>query len=199
MKTRIGTLFLLMFVFYTNILLSQSILQSNVTKSDLIVKGTSSMHDWVMTAEKFNCTVAVNNTGNSFVIKDINFNCNSSLKSDNSIMDKKAWDALKTKEFKSIQFESKEVIAINSTNQKAEGTIQGELKLKGITKKISLPYKSELDNLGNLNITGDLKLKMSEFGIDPPTALMGTLKTGDEVTVSFQIVFDQINLVSINK
>lgn len=199
MKTRIGTLFLLMFVFYTNILLSQSILQSNVTKSDLIVKGTSSMHDWVMTAEKFNCTVAVNNTGNSFVIKDINFNCNSSLKSDNSIMDKKAWDALKTKEFKSIQFESKEVIAINSTNQKAEGAIQGELKLKGITKKINLPYKSELDNLGNLNIIGDLKLKMSEFGIDPPTALMGTLKTGDEVTVSFQIVFDQINLVSINK
>jgi len=199
MKTRIETLLLLTFVFYTNILLSQSILQSNVTKSDLIVKGTSSMHDWVMTAEKFNCSVLVNNTGNTFVIKDVNFTCNSTLKSDNSIMDKKAWDALKTKEFKSIQFASKEVIAINSTNQKTEGTIQGELKLKGITKKISLPYKGELDELGNLNIKGDLKLKMSEFGIDPPTALMGSLKTGDEVTVSFQIVFDQINLVSINK
>lgn len=199
MKTKIGILFLLMFAFYSNILLSQSILKSNVAKSDLIVKGTSSMHDWVMTAEKFNCSVAVNNTGDSYVIKDINFNCNSSLKSDNSIMDKKASDALNANEFKSIQFGSKEVIAINSSNLKSEGTLQGELKLKGITKKISLPYKGELDELGNLNITGTLKLKMTEFGITPPTALMGSLKTGDEVIVSFKIVFDQINLVSINK
>jgi hypothetical protein len=28
---------------------------------------------------------------------------------------------------------------------------------------------------------------MTDFKIDPPTALMGTMKTGDEITISFNV------------
>jgi hypothetical protein len=38
-----------------------------------------------------------------------------------------------------------------------------------------------------MQISGSKKLKMTEFDMVPPTALMGTIKTGDEVTVTFNL------------
>jgi hypothetical protein len=32
---------------------------------------------------------------------------------------------------------------------------------------------------------------MSDFGIDPPTAVMGTIKTGDDVVVKFDFEFNR--------
>ncbi len=31
------------------------------------------------------------------------------------------------------------------------------------------------------------KLKMSDFGVEPPNAMLGTLKTDDEISISFKI------------
>jgi len=33
---------------------------------------------------------------------------------------------------------------------------------------------------------------MTEFGIEPPTAIFGTLKTGDEISIDFNVVFKKI-------
>lgn len=34
---------------------------------------------------------------------------------------------------------------------------------------------------------GTQKLLMTDYGIDPPTALMGTMRTGNEITVAFTV------------
>jgi hypothetical protein len=39
-----------------------------------------------------------------------------------------------------------------------------------------------------IQIKGSKKVKMTDFNISPPTAMLGTLKTGDEVTISFTLV-----------
>jgi polyisoprenoid-binding protein YceI len=200
MKKLLMRILILLFIFSTHLANAQNVLQSNVEKSDLVVKGTSSLHDWNMISDKFNCSVIIKRGEEKVLIESVSFKLSStSLTSDNSIMDKKAWDALKTEEFKSIQFVSNEQIELHRESKNLIGEIDGELNLSGIKKKVTVPYKGELDDLGNLNISGEISLKMSEFGIVPPTALMGTIKTGDVVTVSFQVVFDQVSLVSENK
>jgi hypothetical protein len=45
----------------------------------------------------------------------------------------------------------------------------------------------EADGWTTIRTTGRLALKMTDFGVDPPTALLGTLRTGDEVTVYFDV------------
>lgn len=40
-------------------------------------------------------------------------------------------------------------------------------------------------------INGSKNLLMSDYGMDPPTAMAGALKTGDEVTINFNINLDQ--------
>ena len=41
---------------------------------------------------------------------------------------------------------------------------------------------------GQFRLTGSLPLLMTDFGIDPPKAMPGTLKTGDRVVVHFDVV-----------
>ena len=40
-------------------------------------------------------------------------------------------------------------------------------------------------------VKGEVPLKMSDFGIDPPTAMMGTLKTGNEVVIKYNLEFEK--------
>ena len=43
--------------------------------------------------------------------------------------------------------------------------------------------------MGVPEFTGSIKIVMSDYGIEPPVAMFGTLKTGDEVTIDFELKF----------
>ncbi len=40
---------------------------------------------------------------------------------------------------------------------------------------------------GTVKATGMVPIKMTDYGIKPPTAIFGRLKTGDEVKVNFEL------------
>ena len=40
---------------------------------------------------------------------------------------------------------------------------------------------------------GAQQVKMTDYGVDPPTALFGVLKTGDAITISFNTTFAFVN------
>ena len=44
-----------------------------------------------------------------------------------------------------------------------------------------------LDN--KVVLKGEKTFKMTEFKIDPPKALLGTITTGDEITIKFNTIF----------
>jgi hypothetical protein len=39
----------------------------------------------------------------------------------------------------------------------------------------------------SVQLEGFLSLDMTDYGVDPPTAILGTLHTGDKVTVRFVV------------
>ena len=43
---------------------------------------------------------------------------------------------------------------------------------------------------GDVQITFSKTFKMSQWKMEPPTAMMGTIKVGDEVTVNFDFIVD---------
>jgi hypothetical protein len=44
---------------------------------------------------------------------------------------------------------------------------------------------------GSISFAGSKKLKMTDYKIKPPTALLGSLTTGDEVEIVFQVTLKQ--------
>jgi hypothetical protein len=42
---------------------------------------------------------------------------------------------------------------------------------------------------GVVNVKGIVPLKMTDFGVDPPTAMLGALKTGDDIKINYDFQF----------
>ena len=63
----------------------------------------------------------------------------------------------------------------------------GTLDVAGVQREITLDLVTSLRD-GKLLVKGTLDLLMTDFGIAPPTALMGSLKTDPKVTIRFETV-----------
>jgi polyisoprenoid-binding protein YceI len=64
--------------------------------------------------------------------------------------------------------------------------LSGRLKLCGISRPVSLKIALEVEG-GELRATGSTVIKQTDFGIEPFSAALGTIKVSDEVTVAFDI------------
>lgn len=61
----------------------------------------------------------------------------------------------------------------------------GVLRVAGVEKAIVLPLVTTLRH-GQMLVLGQVQLDMTDFGITPPTAMMGVLKTDPKVTIRFE-------------
>jgi polyisoprenoid-binding protein YceI len=82
------------------------------------------------------------------------------------------------------------------TENEFNGTATGFLSLAGQTKEIKVPFHGNLLENGKMIVEGKVDLKMSEFKIEPPTAMLGTLKTGDEISIVYSL---ELEKAMINK
>ena len=163
------------------------------TNSSMTIEGTSSLHDWEMNVEKLSCLLNATVGNPSMSIQSVTFTAeSSSISSHSSLMDSKAHDALKTKKYPEIRFRITSSLKVPVKDGSFQGIAEGELTLAGITRKISLPYKGKIAGKDNITITGSEKIDMTEYDIEPPTAMLGTLKTGKEVVISFSLDLKQL-------
>lgn len=173
-------------------------------ESQMKISGTSNLHDWHEVAEDFTIELKLTSDDSfSPVIEKVTLICKSaSIRSDNSIMTNKTHDALKVGSHPEIKFASSQVSALQLQSGGFSSAITGELTINGIKKQVTVPVEGALDG-NRLTVKGAKKVLMSDYGIKAPTALMGTLKTGDEVTVSFDLKFEipsnNVIITALNK
>lgn len=58
---------------------------------------------------------------------------------------------------------------------------------------------SERKDGGSMIGEGSLKILMTDFGIKPPVALLGTLRTKNEIQVSFKVLLDRSTVVALSQ
>ena len=68
-----------------------------------------------------------------------------------------------------------------------KGTLTGTLKLGATERPISVAAQGKKDGDG-LRVTGVHELNMKEFGLKPPTLMMGTMKVNEKVKVGFDLL-----------
>lgn len=183
MKSRILVWFVFLLV-CSNTIIAQKSLQL-APSPDLKISGTSSLHDWDMTSKTATGKAVVVIQGQEVsAIQSLFVEMQAeSLKSGKSGMDKNAYKALKTATHKTIKFDLK-----SAQKHGNQWTLTGTFQVAGATKQITLKA-IESFNGSEFQLQGSYDFKLTDFGITPPTALMGTVKTGDAVSVSFKTIF----------
>lgn len=63
----------------------------------------------------------------------------------------------------------------------------GKLTIAGTTREIIMDVRATRGNGNLLSGTGTVELLMTDFGIRPPVVMAGLLKTGNKITVGFEL------------
>lgn len=157
--------------------------------SEISIKGTSNLHNWEVNSNlgSINADMKIN-SGHVSAIKSLEVKVSvKTLKSSKgSVMDKKMYQALKADEFPYITFNLLSVTKILKTVWMDEIIATGYLEIAGIKKLIQLTVYAKTNAGQGTNFNLSKKIKMSDYGIEPPTALFGLLRTGNEIDIGIK-------------
>jgi polyisoprenoid-binding protein YceI len=107
-----------------------------------------------------------------------------SLTSPKEGLDKNMHKALKVSEHQDITFRLLRLEPAAAANSlKAVGL----LKIAGVEKEVTFPLRAGV-NASTITVIGEVALLMTHYGITPPKAMLGMLKTDPKITVTFEIV-----------
>ena len=94
---------------------------------------------------------------------------------------------------KALKFNENPQIKWRMTSYSVDGTsvtIKGFLTIAGKENPIELNGTGSAEN-GVLRVKGTEQFKMTEYGVKPPSLMLGTMKVGDPITVSFDLVLSE--------
>jgi polyisoprenoid-binding protein YceI len=105
-------------------------------------------------------------------------------------MDNKTYKALKADADPEITFRLGAPVTIMQVNGKETPiALKGQLTLAGVTGAATLWVNHFSLTRDSMRFEGEEKIKMTDFGVKPPSALFGTLKAGPGITIFFKTVF----------
>lgn len=191
---KIPTLVLGLFITINNLMAQDNYSLSTQT---VTINGTSNLHKWNERVENLSGKGDIKQAfDKSISIQTLNIVVPvNSIKSDESGMISKTYKALKGDRFPEITLTLTEPVANIPFGANAYSALaKGRLTIAGVTRSIIIPVKITVDKDDKkIIIDGAQQIKMTDYGIDPPTALLGMLKTGDIVTINFKTGFSSLN------
>lgn len=168
-----------------------------IKSAKLTIDGTSNVHDWSASTTAVRVTqakLAAGVGGPSFwdaVVKpgaveafEVTIPA-TKLTSPRSGLDKNMYKALKTDQHPDIVFRLKSLTPKAGTP--GAFTAAGTLRVAGVEKAVDLDVTLGRSTQG-LVVKGTTKVLMTDFGIEPPKALLGTVRSAPDVTITFQTV-----------
>jgi polyisoprenoid-binding protein YceI len=106
------------------------------------------------------------------------------LECGNNTMNEHMRKALKQTEHPTIAFK------LGTYTLAPNGTLSGTLQIAGQELPIQIPATITEDG-GTIKVTGNKAINMKEWGIKPPSLMMGTMKVKEVVTINFDLTVNR--------
>lgn len=201
--------FMLLFTFSAGELFSQETESQEIemaaleisNASSIEIDGTSTLHDWTVIAEEFTVDFKVPQNWvkgldfwNPEDVKELTVSVPVEfLVSGKSGMDKRMYKALESEDHPQIVFEHTGLEIMDAETEQVSGAkmleIDGNMTMAGETRPVTLNVLGEILETNALKFSGQHTVNMTNFDVDPPSAMLGTIKSGEEVTIRFDIIF----------
>jgi polyisoprenoid-binding protein YceI len=161
-------------------------------KPVMTLYGTSTLHDWTMTAHTFTGNAQItfaeenqmNYIGALTVILPVR-----NLKSEHDGMNDNAYESLKADDYKDIIFKLTSSKITSTGTNKYQITAGGSLTIAGVTRAVNITAAGQVNADGSIGFSGTVPIKLSEYKIERPSFFLGTMKVGDAMTLNFSVLF----------
>jgi len=160
--------------------------------TELAIDGTSTLHGWTATAGEI-AGVPQSISIEEGTIKVDPFSIVTQVMSLDGgrgpAMNGKIQKALKSDTNPEVIFSIEEGLSIQLTDIPEDGfPVRGKLIIAGISHEVELLTSISQEN-NTLSISGKRDMKMSDFEIEPPSAMFGQIKTNDDITIRFTVSY----------
>jgi polyisoprenoid-binding protein YceI len=156
--------------------------------SKIKVNGSSNIHDWDMTASVFTIDATFKIADNQLAdVTALSFTLPvKNLKSSKDLLNDRAYKALKASQHTRMTY-----VLTSADVVPAQKLIKanGKLTIAGVTKDVPLQVNYVVNADGSITCKGVKKIKMSDFGVEVPSFMMGAMKTSDDLEIELALNF----------
>lgn len=162
-----------------------------IRSHEITIEGTSNLMSWTAEVEEASGRFQITLEDSKIVAvetADLTIDAESIEGSEGRRMNSKIYESLNTDQHPDINFVLRDVLSLAENPGTARITSRGVLTVAGVSRVIELFAIGRVLPGGDIELSGEHNLKMTDFRIKPPTAMFGALRTGDEVDLHFRIV-----------
>jgi len=172
---------------------AQSIRLAVAPDSKLWIEGGSNLHGWSCKASSIDATIEVDEaflkSTSPTLLKKVQVKVPvRNLKCGHGGMDNNLYKALKTDDVPNISYILGTFDVVPSAADSFTVKSVDTLNIAGAEKTVNMDVTASKLADGSIRANGELPLLMSDFGVKPPTAMFGTLRTDNKVTVKFSLL-----------
>lgn len=160
-------------------------LKINAQSSSMTILGTTNVHNFQSKVSQISGDLVINGKKVQSLKVDVLVK---SIKSNEKLMDKKTYEAFDAEKHPTITFQLTDAVIQKATAEDIDVVLTGNLTMAGVSKKITFNTTGKALKAGTFQFTGSVGLKMTDFKMKPPTAMLGMMKVGDAITLKFSIV-----------
>ena len=147
--------------------------------SEVWIEGSSIVAGWRCGATTFDARVELARGEARDAVRD--------LKCGNGKMDHDLYAALKANDPANPAFILGRFAVVNDSAGRDIAT-RGPLTVAGVERTVDVPVTTDRVDGGALRARGAVAMRMTDFGIKPPTGLFGLIRSRNEITVRFDLV-----------
>ncbi|MDB5130827.1 MAG: yceI [Mucilaginibacter sp.] len=164
----------------------------------ITVLGSSNVHDWTMTASTMESRGEFNFEGGTLrSLLAFNFSVDAkSLKSDHESMDTRTYKTIKADQYPKITYKLTHAVITAMQKNKYSIRTTGELRIAGATQTIVILVSAVVNPDNSISCSGSQKIKLTDFNIDPPSFMLGAMKVKNDLTIQFNLIYKNNQLLT---
>jgi polyisoprenoid-binding protein YceI len=154
----------------------------------MTIAGTTNVHNFESKVTQANGEIVVNaekkiqSFGVEIPVKGI--------KSNEKLMDTKTYEAFNADKNPMITFKSTDVSSLKMDGSDISVSVNGNMTIAGVTRKITLTATGKMVKPGIYLFSGSIPVKMTDYKMKPPTAMMGVMRVGDDIKLKYSVTFE---------
>jgi polyisoprenoid-binding protein YceI len=157
------------------------------------IEGSSNVRDWSCRASTFDARVTLTASTDPAIsatsIQGVSVRISArDLKCGNRKMEHDLYAALKATDPAAPSYIVGVFDGINGLRGAVTITTRGTLLVAGVEKPVDLQITTECLADGTVKARGSLPLRMTDFGVTPPTGLFGLIRSKNDVVVRFELL-----------
>jgi len=159
------------------------------------VLGSSNVHDWVMTSTTMESSGSFDLDGHKLHAFTLHL-AFTSLKSEHASMDDRTYKAVNAKKFPDISYKLTSAAVTPGGKNTYQINAKGNLTIGGVTQPVSIDVTAVVNADKTITCAGSKKIQLTDYSIKPPTFMLGAMKVYNDLTIQFNLIYKNQDLLT---